>query len=98
MSDFAAVIRNQVDPLFQTVIDTLDAGGNAYPMAFFTALKIRLNDASDEVEVLNLFIELSTTAFQGFVFSPDEAAAVDQLLEACEQISHMMTAADDRPH
>ncbi len=71
---------------------------NAYPMAFFALLRTQLASARVEEDVLSLFFELSTTAFQGFVFSPREAERVDALLAACEQVSHAMTADDGRAH
>jgi hypothetical protein len=47
---------------------------------------------------MQMFFELSTAAFQGFVFSPAEADAVDALLAACENVSHAMTAGSDSQH
>ena len=98
MSDVISQMKTQLDPLFVRVIDLLDAEGNAYPMAFFTQLRIALSNASDEADVIAMFFELSTAAFQGFIFSPDEAVAVDELLAACENVSHAMTASDNSAH
>ncbi len=98
MSDFVASVRAQLDPLFEDVMAALDAEDNAFPMAFFALLRTQLAGAEEEADVLSLFFELSTTAFQGFVFSPREAQSVDALLAACEQVSQTMTADDGHRH
>jgi len=98
MESLVSQIRSQIDPLFEEVISTLDAADNPLPLAFFTLLRIDLGNAADEGDVLNVFFELSSTAFQGFVFSTTEAERVDALIAACERISHAMTAEDGRAH
>jgi hypothetical protein len=98
MSNLIAQMKEQIDPLFARVIDVLDAEDNAYPMAFFSQLRIALANAEDEADVISMFFELSSAAFQGFVLGPQEAAAVDELLAACENVSHAMTASDQSSH
>ncbi|MEM8769476.1 MAG: hypothetical protein AAGE43_18720 [Pseudomonadota bacterium] len=93
-----AETRGQIEPLLLAVLDDLDSGGNAYPMAFFTELLLQLRAAATEAELLQLFFDLSTTAFQGFVFSADEAETVDKLLAQCETIAFAMTAGDGQAH
>lgn len=97
-NNLVSQMSSQLDPLFEAVIDQLDAEDNAYPMVFFTQLRIQLATATEELEVMQMFFELSTAAFQGFMFSPAEAEAVDALLAACENVSHAMTAVSDRVH
>lgn len=98
MSNVIAQMKSQIDPLFVGVIEVLDNHDNAYPMAFFTQLRIALANAEDEADVIAMFFELSSAAFQGFVLGPEEAAAVDELLAACENVSHAMTANDQSAH
>lgn len=98
MSNLVTQMTTQLDPLFTAVIDTLEAADNAYPMTFFTLLRMQLHSAQEELDVLQVFFDLSTTAFQGFVFSSAEAAVVDELLAACEHVSHTMTAPDNQQH
>ena len=86
-SDFVTYASNQLEPLISAVIAELEAADNADPMAFFTQILISLRSMTDEEGLMQLFFRLSTTAFQGFVFSPAEAHCVDELLENCEQIA-----------
>ena len=90
--------QTQLEPLLRDVIDQLDASGNAWPMAFFTQQLLLLKGLSDDADLLNLFFELSSTAFQGFVLSEDEARVVDVLLARCEDMAHALSAPDDHPH
>lgn len=98
MSKLVTQMTAQLDPLFETVINALETADNPYPMTFFTLLRIQLRNAQEEIDVLQVFYDLSTTAFQGFVFSSAEAAVIDNLLAACEDVSHAMTAPDNHRH
>ena len=86
-SELVNSARDQLEPLLQAVVEELGASENAHPMAFFTQIHMRMSAMTEEEDLMQLFFELSTTAFQGFVFSPTEAEKVDTLLEHCEQIA-----------
>ena len=87
ISDLVISARDQLDPLMCEVVAELEAADNAYPLAFFTQILMTLRSTTVEEELMELFFRLSTTAFQGFVFSPPETQRVDELLESCEQIA-----------
>jgi hypothetical protein len=91
-SELVASAKSQVDPLFLSVIEVLNDHHNFYPMAFFSELLIQLRQIDTEVDLLHLFFELSTTAFQGFSFTHAEAETVDLLLERCETIAFTLSA------
>ena len=44
------------------------------------------------------FMELSTTAFVGFEFSPDAAVLIDRILQKAETIADSFTNSDDPTH
>lgn len=67
-------------------------------VAFFTGILHRAHAMQAEEDVLDLFFELSNTAFLGFQFSPALARVVDDLLAAAERIAFTMTAPDQEPH
>jgi len=96
-SEPVASVRAQIDPMFLNVIEVTNEHGNFLPMAFFTELLIQLRQIDREVDLLHLFVQLSTTAFQGFSFSESEAAVIDELLAQCETISMTLSAPDDDP-
>jgi len=109
---FTEQARAALMPLIHKVLDriggplTVDAGeaGPATAAAdpglriFFTGVLLQARTMQHEEDVLVLFFELSTTAFQGFVYPPDVAAAIDELLAAAEQIAFTMTASDHLRH
>jgi hypothetical protein len=66
--------------------------------AFFTGVLLQARAMRHEEDVLALFFELSTTAFQGFVYPPEVAEAIDDLLAAAEQIAFTMTAPHQQRH
>lgn len=84
--------RAQVDPLFLAVIEVLNEHGNFLPMAFFSELLIQLRQIEREADLLQLFFQLSTAAFQGFTLNPAEAQVIDELLERCQMIAFTLSA------
>jgi hypothetical protein len=65
---------------------------------FFTAVLLQAQAMREEEDVLALFFELSTTAFQGFVYPPEVALAIDRLLAHAEQMAFAMTASEQVRH
>jgi hypothetical protein len=92
--DLLDATRTQLEPLFRSVIDSLDEDGNAYPMVFFVERLLELRQAETEPALLDLFLQLSTAAFQGFVLSEAQARAIDDLLASCETIALTLSAGD----
>ena len=67
-------------------------------MSFFALQFDALNRASDDMDVAEIFMQLSSVAFLGFQFSPEQAALVDTLLARAEQIAHALSADGDQAH
>jgi hypothetical protein len=66
--------------------------------SFFASLNVRLQHMDDEGDLAELFFELSSTAFRGFAFSDHQAALIDHLLRAAEEIAFALSAPDDNAH
>ena len=65
-------------------------------MGFFAAILVHLSLMEAEEDLANVFFELSSTAFRGFSFSPEQGALIDELLLSAEEIAFAMSApADD---
>jgi hypothetical protein len=88
-------------------VDTLSAvpGATAFaeaadrPLhAFFTGILQQAQAMRAEADVVELFVELSTTAFLGFQYEPEVAMAIDDLFAAAERIAFTMAAPVDHPH
>ena len=90
--------RRRLVPLLEDVIAAHEGDGDANSLAFFTTLLVRTHGMREETQLAELFFELSTTAFQGFAFTPRQAEAIDALLAASESIAFTLTAPSERPH
>lgn len=90
--------RNQLDPLLEALTSVLGNEGQSTQQAFFTRIRGSIQRAQDEVDLAGPFMELSTTAFVGFEFSPDAAVLIDRILEKAENIADSFSNTDDRSH
>ncbi len=96
--DFVESAREQLAPLISAVIDGLDHERQVLELSFFTLRLVETNQMREGGDLLALFLELSTTAFQGFSFSTEQAAQIDHLLATAENISFALSATDGQPH
>ncbi len=93
-----AAAQRQLRPHFDAVIAQLDEDAAVAEMTFFTTNLLALLQASEPVDIGELFLQLSTTAFMGFEFSPVQAQLVDDLLAQAEQLAHVLSADSNQPH
>ena len=90
--------RNQLDPLLGALIDQLGDEGQATQQAFFSRIRGSIRSATDEVDLAAPFMELSTTAFVGFEFSPDAGVLIERILEKAEYIAQAFSDSDAQAH
>ena len=90
--------RNQLDPLLEALASQLGEEGQSTQQAFFNRIRTSIQRAQDEVDLAGPFMELSTTAFVGFEFSPDAAVLIDRILEKAENIADSFSNTDDPSH
>ena len=83
--------RDQLTPLISQVLGCLDEGVQVMEVSFFTLLLVQLNQMQEAEDLMQFFFELSTTAFQGFTFSTDQAQLIDALLATSEDIAHALS-------
>ncbi len=98
LNPVVAAAQQQLRPLFDAVIAQLDEDACITEMVFFTTNLLALMRASEPVDIGELFLQLSTTAFMGFQFSPEQAQLVDNLLAQAEQLAHVLSADSSQPH
>ena len=90
--------RNQLDPLLEALAAQLGEEGQSTQQAFFNRIRTSIQRAQDEVDLAGPFMELSTTAFVGFEFSPNAAVLIDRILEKAETIADSFSNTDDTSH
>ena len=96
--EFGESARLQLAPLIETVLEQLDPERQILESSFFTLRLIEAKQMAEPQDLLHLFLELSTTAFQGFSFTAEQASSIDQLLAVAENISHTLTAPSEDAH
>ena len=95
---FVDAAREEMLPLTRLVIESLDEDSQIVETSFFTLVLIRITQMRSDEDLMNVFIELSTTAFQGFVFSQRQSELIDGLLATAERIALTLSVPTDRAH
>jgi hypothetical protein len=91
-------VKIELDSRLETLVEHLTVAGGGRAAAFFDRLRRATDAVEDEPDLLEVFFELSTTAFQGFDFDPLAASLIDELLAYAEQVSHAFMASTENPH
>ena len=73
----------------------LQQRGQIQAFGFFSQILATTQAITDEGELLELFIQLSMTAFQGFQLDPVAATIVDDILLYAEQVSQTFSVDSD---
>ena len=94
----AQAAQTQLTPLFEDVLAQFERDEATYELAFFTLQYDALQRSRDDMDVAELFLQLSGVAFMGFEFSPVQATKVDLLLARAEQIAHALSADGSTAH
>ena len=91
-------VKSELRPKLERLINYLNETNEVVAASFFTNILVVLVGLTEEEQLLELFIELSTTAFQGFVFDDVSWALTDDVLLYAEQVAQTFTASPDLPH
>ncbi len=91
-------VKSELRPKLERLIVYLNETNEVVAASFFTNILVVLVGLTEEEQLLELFIELSTTAFQGFVFDDVSWALTDDVLLYAEQVAQTFTASPDLPH
>ena len=83
-----ATVKDDLRPKLEALIEYLNESNEVAAASFFTNILVILAGLQHEEELLALFIELSTTAFQGFLFDETSWAMTDEILAYAEQVAH----------
>lgn len=81
-----SVARNRIGPLLDQLIIQLADEGSATQAAWFRRIRISLNAAHDDFEVLVPIQALSTTPAVGFAFSEDADVLMTRILEKAAEL------------
>ena len=80
------------------LIQYLNGAGDPMALGFFSQIYDMTANVEEEEQLLELFMALSSTAFQGFTLDPYAALLTDEILAFAEQISHTFSASGNSVH
>ncbi|MEM0955665.1 MAG: hypothetical protein AAGI24_16105 [Pseudomonadota bacterium] len=92
------VVKDTMAPQLDALVEHLTVVQEYRAASFFSEIASALERVAEEADLIEVFLALSTTAFQGFIFDPQAAVAVDEVLAYAEQVSQTYMADDSRPH
>ena len=87
-----ASVKDDLNPRLEGLVAYLFESQQHQAFRFFSRLQQNLLSLEHEEELLELFIQLSMTAFQPFQLDPVAASIVDDILAYAEQTSHTFSA------
>lgn len=85
-------------PAISDLAEYLEITQQPQALAFFQGVQRHLEAVREEDDLLELFMILSTTAFQGFTLDPFAAMMADRVLAEAQQVAHAFSADDDQVH
>ena len=91
-------IQRELKPQLQRLSQYLDSTQSCNAAAFFRNMHDDLAKAVDEEQLLDVFLALSTTAFQDFMLDPFAAQVADRVLMRAQHYAHTLSADDERKH
>lgn len=91
-------VKSTLAPQLEALVEHFNSVQEFRAAAFFSEIASALEKVTEEADLIEVFLALSTTAFQGFMFDSSAAIAVDQVLAYAEQVSQTYMADDTRPH
>ena len=95
--DAIDTVRNELRPQLEDLLTHLGNTEQIAAAAFFTQILMGLNKVEREEQLLELFIELSTTAFLGLQFDAAALTMIDDLLANAELIAQAFSADSANP-
>jgi hypothetical protein len=90
-------VKDSLSPKFEDLLMHLNATDQMAASGFFTKLFVDLNAVASEEQLLELFIELSTTAFLGISFDEIALQQIDDILMTAEQVSETFSVTGENP-
>ena len=91
-------ITEKLHQPMEELVQYLEQTGQVEAHSFFVQAQHRLAHVSEEDELLELFLMLAMTAFQGFAMDPFGAMMADRILAYAQQVSHAFSASDETAH
>lgn len=91
-------VKSEIETGLQQLVEYLELSAQPQALRFFEGARTQLDNVRDEADLLEFFMVLSTTAFQGFQLDPVGSMLTDRILAYAEQTAHTFSASDGQGH
>jgi hypothetical protein len=95
MFDAVAHAKQEIAPLVAELCTLAEEEGRADQRLFFGRVLAALEAAAHTDDLAGPFMELSTSAFLGFAYSPPVALLLDRVLERAQHLSESLSLDPD---
>ena len=85
-------VKTELLPRTEALVAHLEAYGNPDALRFFEAISHHLANIRQEDDIAEVFMALSTAAFQGFVLDPKSSVLADDILMRAGRLAHTLSA------
>lgn len=92
------VARSQMVPLLEQLTELAEAEGQVDQVLFFRSIHRGLLACTDPDDLAGPFMELSTAAFRGYLYSPAVTFLLDQVLSIAQTLSMTLSADGSEEH
>jgi len=96
--DPVAYARSEVAPVLSELVELCEHEKALQPVAFFRAICVGIEAARSAEDLAGPFMELSSSAFLGFQYSPRAALLLDIVLERAAGLSEALALAPEELH
>ncbi len=95
LRDASQIVQEDLLPRMNALCERARSLDEPAQEAFFERILRSLESARQVEDLADPFMALSTAAFQGFLFAPDVALVLDEVLAISQSIAMTMTASDE---
>lgn len=92
------LLREELLPLTRELCRLAEAEGDERQLAFFEGICAALEHVREPDDLAGPFMELSTSAFRGFDFSPTSMLVLDHALAVAQSLSMTLSAPSGDVH
>ena len=91
-------VKQELGHRLEQLIQYLGEAGDPMALGYFGQIYDLLLNVTEEEQLLEVFLALSTAAFQGFTLDPFSAFLADDILAYAEQVAQTFSVDSDKAH
>lgn len=96
--DLLRYAKTVLVPRLEEMLVLSQAFGPPEQVGFFTIIRDQIAKANDPADVAEAFLHLSSAAFLGFDYEPEQSELLHEILELAETLSETLSVQDRDRH